>query len=138
MKRVMIRFILVLIAVALSLPGISHAQGIEWNLKKQLQLKSSPLDVASSVDGKWIFVLTPGEILVYSDEGDVVERIPVEKTFDHLTYSVPDRTLIASSSADKTLKIIHIEAVQHFTLEGLPFFGAKNAPVTLVVFSDYQ
>ena len=112
---------------------------IEWTVKKQLKLETAPADVASSVDGEWIFVLTSGEILVYSVTDDkVVKRIPIDKTFDHLTYSVPDKFLIASSSAEKTLKIIQLEVIQHFSLEGLPFEGSKNAPVTLVVFSDYQ
>ncbi len=112
---------------------------IEWTVKKQLKLEAAPTDIASSVDGKWIFVLTSGGILVYSVTDDkVVKHIPVDKTFDHLTYSVPDKVLIASSSAEKTLKIIQLEIIQHFSLVGLPFEGPKNAPVTLVVFSDYQ
>ncbi len=139
MRRGMLAGImLILLSIICFTPRPVFAE-IEWTVKKQLKLEAAPADVASSVDGKWIFVLTSGEILVYSVTDDkVVNRIPVDKTFDHLTYSVPDKSLIASSSAEKTLKIIQLEILQHFSLEGLPFEGPKNAPVTLVVFSDYQ
>ncbi len=137
MKRCLGGLMLVLFSLMLFLPRQGFAD-IEWTVKKQLRLEATPLDVASSVDGRWIFVLTSGEILVYSTDDKIVKRIPVDKTFDHLTYSVPDKTLIASSSSKKTLKVIQLEVVQHFSLEGLPVLGAKNAPITLVVFSDYQ
>ncbi len=137
-QKIHLGMFLALFAVTALAPHRVFAD-VEWTVKKQLKLDAAPLDVASSVDGKWVFVLTPGEILVYSASDDkVVKRIPVDKTFDHLTYSVPDRFLIASSSAEKTLKIIQLDVIQHFSLDGLPFEGPKNAPVTLVVFSDYQ
>ena len=132
------RILLVLFSITFFTPHSVFAE-IEWTVKKQLKLEAAPTDVATSADGKWIYVLTSGEILVYSISDDkVVNRIPVDKTFDRLTYSAQDNTLLVSSSAEKTLKIIQLETVQHFSLEGLPFEGPKNAPVTLVVFSDYQ
>ena len=132
------RILLVLFSIMVFTPRSVFAE-IEWTVKKQLKLEAAPTDVAPSADGKWIYVLTSGEILVYSISDDkVVNRIPVDKTFDRLTYSALDNTLLVSSSAEKTLKIIQLAVVQHFSLEGLPFEGPKNAPVTLVVFSDYQ
>lgn len=112
---------------------------IEWSQKQQLKLDVAPMDVAASVDGKWIFVLTQGEIQVYSSpENKVVKSIPVDKAFDRLAYTALDNSLIVTSSADKTMKIIQLEVIHRFSLEGLPFKGPQNAPVTIAVFSDYQ
>ncbi len=116
-----------------------QAAALEWSLKKQLKLDQAPMDVAASADGKWIFVLTSGEIVVYAAQNDqVVNRIPVDKSFDRLLYTAPDNSLIVTSSAEKTMKIIQLDVIHTFSPDGLPFMGPKNAPVTLVVFSDYQ
>ena len=116
----------------------SHAD-IEWTVLKQLNLETSPLDVATSPDGKWMFVLTTGEVLVYSmPDYRLADRMPADKTFDKLGYSAADQTLILTSSSGKTLKLVQMEVVQQFFLSGLPFKGPENAPVTIAVFSDYQ
>lgn len=137
MRASYLKLILILLSLILVSPH-AHA-AIEWTLKKQLKLEAAPMDVASSLDGKWLFVLASGEVMVYSiPEYKVVNHIPVDKMFDRVTYSAPNNTLIVSSSTEKTVKIIQLEFIHHFSLENLPFQGAKNAPVTLVVFSDYQ
>ncbi len=112
---------------------------LEWSLKKQLKLEQTPVDVAVSADGKWIFVLSSGEITVYAAQDDkVIKHIPLDKSFDRLVYTAPDNSLVVTSSAEKTMKIIQLDVTHTFSLDGLPFMGSKNAPVTLVVFSDYQ
>ena len=81
----------------------------------------------------------PGELLVYSiPEDKVAGRMSVDKAFDKLTYSAADDTVILSSSTAKTLKFIQMDVVHKFSLAGVPFKGPENAPVTVVVFSDYQ
>ncbi len=137
-KKISITAIAALFLLAFVVPRPAPAE-IEWSLKKQLNLEAAPQDVVSSGDGKWVYVLTKGEILIYSEaEGKVVKRVPVDKTFDRLTFSAADNTLIVTSSTGKMMNIIQLEQVHHFALDGVPFEGGKNAPVTLVVFSDYQ
>ncbi len=112
---------------------------VEWKVIKDLDVKATPLDVTSSADGKWLFILTPGEILVYSfPEGRITDQIPVDKDFDRIaSLPRPDMVTI-SSSAKKKVQIISLEAVYKIDLSDLPFKGPQDAKVTLVVFDDYQ
>jgi WD40 repeat protein len=112
---------------------------IEWTEKKQIKLEVSPIDMVTTPDGKWVIVLSSGEILVYSiSEGKVINRMQVDKAYDKLAFSAADETIILSSSSGKTLKFVQMDDVHKFSLEGLPFKGPDNAAVTIVVFSDYQ
>ena len=115
------------------------AATLDWEITKQIKLERAPLDVATSTDGRWIFVLTQGEILFYSmDEGRVVNRISVDNMFDTLTHSGKDNTLVIGSHSGKTLKIIQLEVIHTIDISELPFKGPEHAPVTIAVFGDYQ
>lgn len=115
-----------------------HAD-LEWSMKKQLDLGATPLDIATSADGTMIFILVPGEILIYSiPEDKEIKRIPVEETFDSLTHSAKDNSLILSDSSGMKLMIIELENVFDISISDLPQKGAENAPVTISVFNDYQ
>jgi hypothetical protein len=112
---------------------------VDWSEKAELNLEASPLDVAISLDGEWLFVLTPGQLLVYSaPENKLLKQIPVDGQFDKLTHSARDNTLVLSSSSGKNLKFIELELVHEFDVAGLPFKGPENAMVTVAVFGDYQ
>jgi hypothetical protein len=39
-----------------------------------------------------------------------------------------------TSSSTSALKVIHIDQVHNISVEGSPFMGPENAPVTLAVF----
>ena len=112
---------------------------IDLTLIKQTNLDVQPLDIATSADGKMIYVLARGEILIYSiEEGKVSNRIPIDKNFDKLTYAAKDNILILTSSSSKTLKIIQVDFIYNVALDGLPFKGPSDAAVTIAVFDDYQ
>ncbi len=130
--------LLILILGGVSAPLLSHAD-MEWRVVKELQLKDQPLDMANALDGKTLFILVSGEVLIQNmRSNDISQRIPVGKEFDRLAYSPRNNTLILTSSSAKTLKIIQLDRIQQFDYSGLPYMGPKNAPVTIAVFSDYQ
>ena len=121
-----------------SVPQFIYAE-IDLTLIKQTNLDVQPLDTATSADGKLIFVLARGEILVYSiAEGKVANRISIDKDFDRVTYAGKNNVLILTSSSSKTLKIIQVDFIYNIALDGLPFKGPADAAVTIAVFDDYQ
>jgi len=112
---------------------------VEWSLTNQIKLDVTPLDLASSPDGRWMYILAPGEIDVYSVfDGAVVKRIPIERSYDRIVYAAPTSSLLASSSSGKSIKIIRLDLISTFDFAGLASKGPANAPVTITVFSDYQ
>ena len=112
---------------------------VEWRTIKEIDLKSEPLDIFQSPDGELLFILTRGEVLIYSArQQNITERVPVDKEFDRITYSSQTKSLTLSSSTKKTLFILALEFIQKFDISGLPFKGPEDAPVVFVVFSDYQ
>lgn len=122
----------------LILGSIGYAE-VSWTIKKQLNIETSPMDISSSDDGQLLFVLTSGEILVYSvAEDKIIGRISIDKSVDRLQYVAKDNSLILSSNATKKLTFIQLDISQKIDIYGSPFKGPENAPVTIVVFSDYQ
>jgi hypothetical protein len=131
------------LAFILMIPDIFSSQivraDVEWTIIKDVDLKASPLDVAPSGDGKWLFILTPGEILIFSiPEGTITDHIPVAKEFDRIAPLLRPGVLTLTSSTKQTLQVIRFETICKIDLTGLPFKGPQEAPVTVAVFDDYQ
>ncbi len=139
MKRTIILLVsALLVAGSISFSHIARAE-VEWKIVKDLDLKTTPLDIAPSLDGKWLYILTPGEILVYSfSVGTITDRIPVDKAFDKIASLPRADTLVISSSAKKAVQIVLLEPLYKIDVTGSPFRGPQDARVTVVVFDDYQ
>ncbi len=98
-----------------------------------------PLDVVSSETGSMIFILSKGELVLYSSEkNEIIHRSAIDNQYDKMTYSGKTNTLILTSSSSGALKIIQVEQIYDILLSGLPFKGPFDAPVTIAVFDDYQ
>ena len=137
LKKVASIFLIVVLS-SLHIAEYGYAD-IEWSLKKQLNLDVAPLDISASLDGQWVYILAPGEVIIYSNaDSRIVGRFPVDKSFDRLAYAAQEGNLVLSSNTEKTLNIIQLETVYKFNFVNLSFKGAINAPVTIAVFSDYQ
>lgn len=122
-------------------PGIASAQpvDIDWTPVGQIKLESPPLDVESAADGELIFVLMPGKVVVYDKSANrQLNQIPVDQGYNRLVYTTESGTLILTNSTTKELKVIHIDQVYEISVEGSPFQGPENAPVTIAVFDDYE
>jgi hypothetical protein len=135
----------IIIGMALVLMGslIAASAGvaadIEWTISGQLDLKAPPLDICASADGRWLYILSAGEVAVYSFADEkIVNRITTDKTFDRMVYVKEKNALVVTSRSDNKVQIIQLEVVQRFSFSGLPHKGPAKAPVIVAVFSDYQ
>lgn len=114
------------------------AHAVEWSLKRELVLETTPLDMVAAVDAKTVYILVPGKILSYStSENTVTDFIDVDKSADRLLLG-KDNLFIVTSSSGKTLKTYQVEMKHQIDVSGLSFRGQDNAPVVIAVYSDYQ
>jgi len=137
------RFFYFLLLVVIFVVGVGLVDPVsaelEWTFRKQVPLTSAPLDNAVSADGQLIYLLSAGKILVYSlAQNKTINTIPIESEYDRISVSPRGNSLIVTSSAGKSLKIIDLEFVYNIDVSGLPHKGPADAPVTIAVFSDYQ
>jgi protein-disulfide isomerase len=118
--------------------------GVEWEVSNTLKTPASPLDIAVSLDGKWTFVLAEGgKLLIYSDKGVLEETIAVDPGMDRIASSglqvanIPDRVYLVGAK-NKIVQTISLDFSVPINIQGAPFLGPENAPVVIVVFSDFE
>ena len=129
----------VIFSLAISANGLAATVGVEATRLKQLATEKPPLDVETSTDGKLMFVLVPGEVLIFSDLGDrPINRITVGAHFDRMTFAEKLDMLILSSNSNKTVEMVRIDLISKISIDGSPYLGKADATVTLAVFDDYQ
>ena len=127
--------VLVVAAVA----TVSAAENVEFNILRTLQLKTTPIDVAVTSDGRQIFVLSDqGEILVYSSTHQLEGKIEVDKDIDQIKLGPKGDTLILTSSQKRTVQLATVDFVKNIDTANAPFKGAENARVVIAVFDDFQ
>jgi hypothetical protein len=111
----------------------------EWTEMKELNLSEKPLALATSLNGQWIVVLLKGEVQLFSQENfSLLGKFPVDKSFDTMSFSENLQAVILGNSEKKTIKILQIEQILDINVANLPIIGPAEAPITIVVFSDYQ
>jgi protein-disulfide isomerase len=117
---------------------LSHAE-VEMTIARTLNLAEAPVDTAMSAGGKYIFVLTEkGTVLVYTLDGKLSDTLTVDKSVDSIKAGPREEYLFLVSSKNKTVQIAVLEFIQEINMTGSPFKGATNAPVNLIIFTDFQ
>ena len=137
----MIRLITLLpLALYLFLGSGGNAFGkAELGPQKNLTLEEAPLDMATSPDGRRLFLLLEGgTIQIYSADGKLQETLKVDTGADRIEVSPKGDRLYLSNNKAGTLQITAIDYIQSINTVGSPFKGPENAPVVVAVFDDFQ
>jgi hypothetical protein len=134
------RFTVSLLTLFLLLVWVENSSAnVEWEVWRTLKFNQEPLDVAVSINGKSIFILTKnGELVIYSNNGVLKGKIFVGNSVDAIKPGPKENILFLSSRRDQTVQIITLDFIQDINVSGSPFKGPANAPVVIVVFDDFQ
>ncbi len=112
---------------------------VEWGVKRTFDLETAPLDVAVSMKGKRVFVLTDrGEVLIYSADGRLADNIRVGRHVDGIEAGPGEDMLLLTSRKNKTVQYIKLDFIYDIDVSGAPSKGPGDAPVVIAVFADFQ
>ena len=137
MKTRLVVFLLVPV-ILLALCPHSFAV-VDWDVKKTLKIEKTPVDVAVSLNGRYVFVLTDqGNILIYSGDGRLEDEITVGNHVDGIKVGPEQDILLLTSRKNKTVEILVLDFVQNIDVSNSPFKGPADAVVAIAVFSDFQ
>jgi hypothetical protein len=138
-NKIVMLVLILMVSLVIAANGLAATVGVEATMVKQLTIDKPPLDVETSTDGKLMFVLVPGEVLIYSDlGGQPINRIAVDNSFDSMAFAEKLDLLILSSNSNQKVDMVRIDLISKVITDGSPYRGKADAPVTIAVFDDYQ
>ena len=112
---------------------------IDWSVKQKWNLAAEPLDFVQSLDNRKVFVLgADSKVHIYTPDGKAIGSIPVDKDVTAIDIAPRGESLYLISKTAKTYTALDISVTKTIDTTGAPFLGNENAPVTMVVFSDFQ
>ncbi|WP_456385283.1 thioredoxin domain-containing protein [Desulfolithobacter sp.] len=112
---------------------------VDWSIRTNWKLDTTPLDLVHTLDGKKVFVLgNDHKVHVYTAQGKKLGAIPVDKNISDIDIAPRGEMLYTISRDGKSFTAIDVSFTQNIDISGAPFLGPKNAPVTLVLFSDFE
>ncbi len=117
----------------------ASAMEVDWVKAPDVDLGEKALDIAVTADGETLFALMEGKVVVYSfPDESVVQHIPLSEPYSRIAFSDATRTLVLSGNPSGKLTSLRIEFIRPIDVTGLPYRGPADAPVTIVVFDDYE
>ena len=137
-----------ILAVALLLPLAAQAQEVKktnvagalnWTERASWPLPAKPLDLVHSLDNKKVFILTAdNKVHIFAADGRKLGEMGVEPDTVAIDIAPRGEMLYLINGRTNTFTAMDIGFSQQIDITGAPVRGKADAPVTLVVFSDFE
>lgn len=112
---------------------------VEWKVYQTVKPEHPPIDLLVSADKQWIYVLDDhGWISIYASNGQLKNKIQVGDDIRQIKAGPGNNILFMLSRTAGTIQVISIDMIEDIDIEGSPVKGRRDAPVSIVVFSDFQ
>lgn len=137
-----------LLCAALLLPLTVQAQepkkntaagDLNWSVQASWPIPAKPVDIAQSLDNKKVFILgADSKVYIFTPDGKQLGALPVDSGVNAIDIAARGEMLYLVNDKTKTYTAIDVSFNQKIDVTGAPVRGAENAPVTLVLFSDFE
>lgn len=137
-----------LLCAALLLPLTLQAQELKknntagdlnWSVQASWPIPAKPIDIAQSLDNKKVFVLTAdAKVYIFTPDGKQLGVLPVDPNVTAIDIAARGEMLYLINGKTNTYSALDISFNQKIDITGAPVRGKIDAPVTLVVFSDFE
>jgi protein-disulfide isomerase len=98
-----------------------------------------PVDLLLSSGGEYLYVLLPGgQLAVFDRRGERLGSITVDPAFKHLRQGPSEEMLWLSAPTRTDAQLLAVNLVRDIPTSGSPSQGPADAPVTIVIFSDFE
>ena len=126
-------------AIAMLLLTSLAGAELQKDLVKRVPLGKKPLDMAQSVrDGRLFVLLEGGDVQILSPEGQVLQRFKVSAGATSLEIFPDGQRIYLGDANGNEVHIYILSLVSQLPVGASATKGAKNAPVTITIFDDFQ
>lgn len=117
----------------------NSAGELNWSVQASWPVPAKPLDLAQSLDNKKVFILAAdAKVYIFSPDGVQLGALPVDPNVTAIDIAARGETLYLINSKTNTYSAIDVSFSQKIDIIGAPVRGKTDAPVTLVLFSDFE
>ena len=131
--------LLTVTSTSASTPASGSDGSLEWRTLTSMDLPAKALHFKRSLDGKYLFVLTEDHrVLVYDQRNTLQGSIPVDPGVTDLDIAPQGQLLYLIDTEKQLTTTLAIDFVVDIDTSNSAYKGNIDAPVTVVVFSDFQ
>jgi protein-disulfide isomerase len=142
MKRYLVPaaiFLLLFSATAQATTSPEPENRIDWSVQQTWKVDTEPLDFVQALDNTKVFFLgSDSKVHIYDPTGNKIGWIPVDKGVTAIDIAPRGEALYLINKTTQEYTVLDINIIHDIDISGSPFFGDENAPVAIVVFSDFQ
>ncbi|WP_319588479.1 thioredoxin domain-containing protein [uncultured Desulfobulbus sp.] len=138
-KTILCAALLLPLTVQAQEPKKTTASDLNWSVQASWPIPAKPLDVAQSLDNKKVFILgADAKVYIFTPDGKQLGALPVDPNVNAIDIAARGEMLYLVNSKTNTYTAIDVSFNQKIDVTGAPVRGKVDAPVTLVVFSDFE
>lgn len=112
---------------------------LEWQSQQSFPIEGKVVDMVHSLDGKYLFCLTEdGNVQVYNPQGQLQGTIPVGSGVTAIDIAPQGEMLYLIDNKGNKFEAVSVSFVVDVDITGSPMKGPADAPVTMVLFTDFE